>query len=267
MQYALVDGQRQEPSPGAKGECEMCGAPALAKCGPKVMHHWAHAGRRNCDPWWENETEWHRSWKNLFPPECREVCHTASGGEIHRADIKTPGGLYIEIQHSAMSEAERTSREQFYKNLVWIVDARGFKDRFHLHHMLPDPDLEWAQDLAWARPGKPPDCFFNGQFFRYSLIAEDEKVFPGGGLHEVFSLDRIRAEVEEGYVGHHQYVWQRPPSTWLNATCPVYLDFGEEWLVRLEIYPVGNLPCAKLLGRDLFVEDLLTVTDAKHIFP
>lgn len=27
MQYALVDGQRQEPSPGAKGECEMCGAP------------------------------------------------------------------------------------------------------------------------------------------------------------------------------------------------------------------------------------------------
>lgn len=73
--------------------------------------------------------------------------------------------------------------------------------------------------------------------------------------------------MEEAYVGHHQYVWQRPHSTWLNATCPVYLDFGEEWLVRLEIYPVGNLPCAKLLGRDLFVEDLLTVTDAKHIFP
>lgn len=120
----------------------MCGAPALAKCGPKVMHHWAHAGRRNCDPWWENETEWHRSWKNLFPPECREVCHMASDGEIHRADIKTPGGLYIEVQHSAMSEVERTSREKFYKNLVWVVDARGFAERFHLHDMLPDPDLE-----------------------------------------------------------------------------------------------------------------------------
>jgi len=54
MRYALLDDFRQEPTEGAKGQCEMCGAPALAKCGPKVTHHWAHAGRRNCDPWWGN---------------------------------------------------------------------------------------------------------------------------------------------------------------------------------------------------------------------
>jgi len=55
MQYALVEGARQEASPGAKGLCPTCGAAMVAKCGPRVIHHWAHAGRRNCDPWWEND--------------------------------------------------------------------------------------------------------------------------------------------------------------------------------------------------------------------
>jgi hypothetical protein len=77
----------------------------VAKCGPRVMHHWAHAGRRNCDPWWENETPWHREWKNLFPEDCREVSHTAPDGEVHRADIKTPAGIVIEVQHSNMTDS------------------------------------------------------------------------------------------------------------------------------------------------------------------
>ena len=61
----------------------------VAKCGPRIIHHWAHEGRRNCDLWWENETEWHRDWKNLFPLDCREVSHTAEDGEVDRADIRT----------------------------------------------------------------------------------------------------------------------------------------------------------------------------------
>lgn len=98
MQLALVDSQRVEAFPGGRGQCPTCGAAMVAKCGPRILHHWAHAGRRNCDPWWENETEWHREWKNLFPPACREISHTAPDGEIHRADIMTPTGIYIEVQ-------------------------------------------------------------------------------------------------------------------------------------------------------------------------
>jgi competence protein CoiA len=76
---------------------------------------WAHAGWRNCDPWWENETPRHREWKSLFPDHCREITHTAHDGEIHRADIKTPTGIYIEVQHSSMTDAERLSRESFLR--------------------------------------------------------------------------------------------------------------------------------------------------------
>lgn len=67
MQLALVGSERLEAFPGGRGQCPTCGAAMIAKCGPRILHHWAHAGRRNCDPWWENETEWHREWKNLFP--------------------------------------------------------------------------------------------------------------------------------------------------------------------------------------------------------
>jgi competence protein CoiA len=92
MQYALVSDVRLEAFPGGRGICELCRAATVSKCGPRVMHHWAHAARKGCDPWWENETEWHRAWKNRFPEECRERCYTAPDGEGHRADIVTPTG-------------------------------------------------------------------------------------------------------------------------------------------------------------------------------
>lgn len=107
MQFALVDNARTEAKPGLKGVCPTCGATMVAKCGPRIMHHWAHAVQRDCDPWWENETRWHRDWKNLFPQECREQTRTAADGEIHRADIITPTGIVIEVQHSAITDAER----------------------------------------------------------------------------------------------------------------------------------------------------------------
>lgn len=94
------------------------------------MHHWAHASRRNCDPWWENETSWHRAWKNLFPEGYREIGHIAPNGEIHSADIKTPTGIVIEVQHLAITDAERLSRENFYVKLVWVIDGSAFHDNF-----------------------------------------------------------------------------------------------------------------------------------------
>lgn len=268
MQYALVNGERHEATSGAKGVCSQCGAAAIAKCGPKVMHHWAHAGRKNCDPWWENETDWHRAWKNLFPSQCREVSHTASDGEIHRADIKSPSGLFIEVQHSAMTGAERSSRERFYKNLVWIVDARKFAASFFLHHILPDPSLEWAQDLAWARVSRPPDTHgANGMYFKFSLIARDKAKWPESNMHEAFSLHHIKDQIERAYIGHHQYHWKRPQVTWLEAKCPVYLDFGTERMMRLERYPPGNLPCVRLINKRQLIVDLLSKAAASDVCP
>ncbi|WP_353957128.1 competence protein CoiA family protein [Pseudomonas siliginis] len=66
MEIALVDGVRTLPSPGTQGNCQACGAPMTAKCGEQNVWHWAHQGRRVCDPWWENEGEWHRAWSSSF---------------------------------------------------------------------------------------------------------------------------------------------------------------------------------------------------------
>jgi hypothetical protein len=41
------------------------------------------------------------------------IHHVESDGEIHRVDIKTRTGVYIEVQHSAGSDAERIAREEF----------------------------------------------------------------------------------------------------------------------------------------------------------
>ena len=128
MKFALVLKQRIEATPKAKGECPGCGDPVIAKCGKQKIWHWAHKGTRNCDPWWEPETEWHRAWKANFPDEQQEVRHQdAETGEWHIADIKVASGLVLEFQHSAISADEIQSRESFYKKMVWIVDATRLK--------------------------------------------------------------------------------------------------------------------------------------------
>jgi competence protein CoiA len=269
MQYALVDGLRCEAVPGGRGLCPACGAAMIAKCGPRILHHWAHAGRRDCDPWWENETEWHRAWKNLFPAECREISHVAADGEIHRADIKTPTGIVIEVQHSAMTDAERQAREAFYGNLVWVIDGRGFRDNFDIYHLLPDPDSEIAQDLVWVKASRPMQGAARGIFFR---LAECRAEFPeevvtkatlrGGFYH---FIHEIEAEVHQSYRGHHQYDWVRPRRTWLDAACPVYIDFGDDRLVRLDTYDESGLRCIRLVAKRKFVHDVMVETDARAI--
>lgn len=128
MKFALVDKRRAEAQPGMKGICEACESIMIAKCGGERIKHWAHKSKVSCDPWWENETEWHRTWKNHFPEDCQEVIHKDSEtGEIHKADIKTASGLVIEFQHSAIKPAEIQSREAFYKNMVWVVDGTRLK--------------------------------------------------------------------------------------------------------------------------------------------
>ncbi len=124
MKFALVNGNKVEATKGAKGLCSFCGSELIAKCGEIKVNHWAHKGTRSCDPWWENETDWHRSWKNYFPQEWQEVIHTNEvSGEKHIADVKTDSGWVLEFQHSYLNPEERRSRNAFYSKLVWVVDG------------------------------------------------------------------------------------------------------------------------------------------------
>lgn len=123
MNYAIIEGKRHTPQKGLRGKCIACDNEMIAKCGNIRLPHWAHKGKKHCDPWWENETEWHREWKNLFPEEWREVPCRDVTGEKHVADIKRPDGFYIEFQNSVISKEEVESRNLFYKNLVWVVNG------------------------------------------------------------------------------------------------------------------------------------------------
>lgn len=269
MQFAIVEDQRREAFPGGHGICPVCGAATIAKCGPRVMHHWAHASRRDCDPWWENETPWHREWKNLFPIDCREISHVAPDGEIHRADIKTPTGIVVEVQHSAMTDAERISREAFYGNLVWIIDGRGFRQNFDIYHPLPDPASELARDLVWAKTYRDLPGTFDGVFFRVSEALERNanatKADLGADMHLVHFIDEIEEQLAQAYGGHRQYDWVRPRRTWLDAICPVYIDFGEDWLAKLMVYDESGLRCMRYVAKRKFVHDAMAETDARAI--
>lgn len=266
MQLALLNGKPVEAFPSGKASCPMCGAMTVAKCGPRVLHHWAHKGQRDCDPWWENETEWHREWKNHFPASCREVSHTAPDGEIHRADIKTPTGIYIEVQHSSMTDAERISRETFYQNLIWVIDGRSFQNNFDLYHILPDPKSKMAADLVWFPAQRGMEGANEGLFWRRS---ENPDVAEGTGsmvcISSSNSFSHIRDEVMANYTGHQQYDWVRPRRTWFSADCPVYVDFGDDWLFRLEQYGQSNLRCVFRMAKRKFLHDVMVETRAVDI--
>lgn len=259
MQYALVNGERHEAFVGGRGVCPMCGAPMVSKCGPRILHHWAHARRKNCDPWWESETEWHREWKNLFPEECRERSYTAPDGEVHRADVVTTTNIVIEFQHSAMTDAERMSREGFYKNLVWVIDGRGFRSNFDIYHLLPAPDSELAQDLIWSKATRPMQGAARGLFFRKSECADPQ---TNGWVH---GIGEIEDAVNRSYRGHHQYDWVRPRKTWLDATCPVYIDFGDQELIKLDTYDQSGLRCVYRIAKRKFLHDVQTENRAERI--
>lgn len=123
FKFALVDGVRRMPEPRLFGKCPIYGHPMIAKCGKIRVHHWAHQGSPLCDPWWENESEWHRAWKGHFPEEWQEVIHASEQGEKHIADVKTAREWVLEFQRSPIKLEERHSREAFYKKLIWVVDG------------------------------------------------------------------------------------------------------------------------------------------------
>ena len=196
MKFALIDEKRLEPRPGLAGQCPGCGQEVIARCGEIKVWHWAHKGRRTCDPWWEPETLWHRAWKNLFPVEWQEVPMRADDGELHIADVRTPEGLVLEFQHSTIKPEERRSREAFYRNMLWIVDGtrlkrdapRVDKELTGWRHakeglLTLHGYLDWSLPQAWLECDVPVLFDFDGLARREDFPGERDK-FPPSVMRE-----------------------------------------------------------------------------------
>lgn len=116
MKFAMLNGERSEAILGCTGICEICNSEVISKCGEINIWHWSHKNIDDCDTWNSGETLWHINWKNNFPKNNQEVIVGK-----HRADVKLNNGLVIEFQASPISNIEIEERENFYKNMIWVI--------------------------------------------------------------------------------------------------------------------------------------------------
>ena len=138
-------------------------------------------------------------------------------GEKHIADVKNGAGLVLEFQNSAMDDGERTARESFYRNMIWVVNGLPFLKNIEFGAKLPSPDLPESMDMGIYPPrGARPE-------FPYYRVSENE---PGAGLVLLHSSDDIREFVDSTHVGHRLFTWKHPRNVWYRSIVPVYFDFG-----------------------------------------
>lgn len=258
MKYSVVNGEKKEAFSKGIGTCQCCDKPTIAKCGSRMIHHWAHKSLVDCDNWWETETKWHRDWKNLFPVDWQEITHIDQiTGEIHRADVKTNYGLVIELQNSPISYEEQISREEFYKEMIWIINGEKFKNNFHILDKLPNPDDEFTQDICFQ---SRKHNHFGRTFFRFSespeLLLPRNKQLQGQ-LYLAHSIEDIQMEIDKSYIGHHLFDWVKPRLNWLQHSSKVFIDFGDENLYRIVEYGSYKLTSLKIYSKAKIIKRIL----------
>ena len=211
MKFALVGGKKEEATKGATGLCQFCSSELIAKCGEIKAHHWSHKSKRNCDPWWENESEWHRAWKNEFPTEWQEVIHYDENGVKHIADVKTKNGWTLEFQHSFLNPEERRSRNTFYPKLLWVVDGlKRKKDKSQFQKILKEESTAVNGKPYITQVRLPDECrllkewsnnsslvFFDFKETNFSNQSILWLLFPTNSLRNMFMSPVPRNELIE----------------------------------------------------------------------
>lgn len=145
MIWGIKDNQRIKAIPKDKATCELCQGELIAKCGEVKIWHWAHKSNKECDNWWEPESEWHINWKNEFPEEQQEI----KIGK-HRADIKTKTGTIIELQKSSISLKDIREREEFYgEKLIWLLDGKTIAKNFAPFKSKRKIEQKWFSHFEW----------------------------------------------------------------------------------------------------------------------
>ncbi|QES88690.1 competence protein CoiA [Rhizosphaericola mali] len=165
MRYAKTDTNphSEVEYPKQRGTCPCCDSIVIGHNGEFKIKHWQHYKRADCDSWFEPITEWHLSWQNNFPIEYQEV-YMENNGKKHRADIKLPNGIVIEIQNSPISPIEIEERENFYgvKNLIWVINGETLCKNSKLNNQFVKKEFSISINIPYSideNPGYQVDEF------------------------------------------------------------------------------------------------------------
>ena len=219
MLYALVNGVKSEATPNGKALCPFCDHKMIAKCGEFVSWHWAHERAANCDSWYQPETEWHRKWKAVFGKDNCEIILNKDGIK-HIADIKTIHGCVIELQNSPINYEKLIEREDFYgPDMIWIINGIQFADNFKI---LPIHGLEYDT--------------YTPEFDRFAKMH---------GFTPNYSSEKNTGRFE----------WKRPKKVWSLAGANVYIDFGNEFLFKINKWSSDSKGIGDQISKKQFISN------------
>jgi hypothetical protein len=177
----------------------MCKEKLIPKCGRIVTHHWAHRGADG-DSWREPETEWHRYWKRLVPPEYSEVTIERNGTR-HRADIATKSGIVIELQHSPLAVDEIAEREAFYGKMIWLFDVRTCRPTHDVNGTVIPSHAKEIRLRLRPKEGKEGFHTFRWVHPRRSIAYAQLQTYLDVGSGEIFKLEWMSKDTPCGGKG------------------------------------------------------------------
>ena len=187
------------------------------------------------------------AWKDCFSKEFQEVIHIDdTTKEMHIADVKTGTGTVVEVQHSRISDAELRSREDFYGNMIWIVDARDTHGWFSLGTSFDpvghDPlcyHFEWWSRgtlvRRWSEATKP--VFFDTLF--RSKYTEDIKL--GSDNHTLWRLLEFDTKTNRGIIAPVRADWIIEAALDGDDMPLMGCEEQELWRHRREMVQVGGV--------------------------
>jgi len=192
--WADTEQGRAEATPGAKGTCPCCGGEVIAKCGSLISWHWSHV-KKDCDLWYEPESDWHRNWKKHFPESWQEV----TIGE-HRADVRSPE-IVVEFQRSHIAVKDIEERERFYGDMIWVLhwDRLFVMDRYSTRDTMRYL-RKWESAI---------DVFLPGTWLGWGKYA----IQKAKQLDSAWFLDNVA-------------MYDTINKTWQHASKPIFIDFG-----------------------------------------
>lgn len=253
MKYALLNGIKSQAVISAeRGVCIYCGKETIAHCGEFKINHWQHKTLKECDNWYEPETEWHRAWKNNFPVSFQEiVMFDNQTNEKHIADIyNSEKDVVIEIQHSPISNKEVQSRESFYKKLIWVIDLIPYKKNITLNSDILD-SFYYSVIMPWA---KKQDSLIKKLEEEQKYDLRDKLKMDNTGDNYIIDFEKKYSK-NNSKQDYYLMEWKYQHKRWTLTNSPMFFDLGDEYMyMKIEAIKIWSGFIVKRFTKNEFIQ-------------